>query len=282
MRNRSQGTEDRRQKSEVRSQNGRLPACGRRLLTLLLLAGGAVAQTLPTPESVLGHKPGDDFYLATYEDSLEYFRKLAAASNRIKLVNVGKTTRGRDWFMAFISDPANLAQLDRYKDVSRRLALSRGIGDEQAHALARETKPIIHIDGGLHATEVANHQHTIQLGYDLVTLETAEVKAIRQNLIVELWFSINPDGQSAVAEWYRQNVGTPYEVSPMPDLYQEYVGHDNNRDGYMLNMLESRDVTRAEIEWDPVIFYCHHQTAPFPTRIFIPPFADPISANMHP
>src|ERR1035438_4966031 len=188
----------------------------------LLLAATAFAQ-IPTPESVLGHKPGDDFYLATYEDSLGYFRKLAASSNRIKLVNVGKTTRGRDWFIAFISDPANLAQLDHYKDVSRRLAVARGISDEQAHDLARETRPIIHIDGGLHADEVANHQHTIQLGYDLVTAETAEIKAIRQNLIVELWFSINPDGQSAVAEWYRQNVGTPYEVSPMPDLYQEYV-----------------------------------------------------------
>jgi hypothetical protein len=144
---------------------------------------------VPTPESVLGHKPGDDFYLATYEDSLNYFRKLAAASNRIKLVNVGKTTQNRDWFIAFISEPQNLAQLDHYKEISRRLALARGVTDEQAHALARETKPIIHIDGGLHASEVANHQHTIQLGYDLVAGETAEIKAIRQNLITELWFS---------------------------------------------------------------------------------------------
>ena len=241
-----------------------------------------VPAAVPTPESVLGHKPGDDFYLATYEDALGYFRKLAAASNRIRLVNVGKTTQGRDWFIAFISDPPNLAQLDHYKDVSRRLALARGIGDEQAHALARETRPIIHIDGGLHADEVANHQHTIQLGYDLVTAETAEVKAIRQNLIVELWFSINPDGQTAVANWYRQNLGTPYEVSPMPELYQEYVGHDNNRDGYMLNMIESRAITRATLDTQPLVFYTQHQSAPFPGRIYLPPFADPISANMHP
>jgi len=253
----------------------------KRLLILSLAAAAAMAQA-PTPESVLGHKPGDDFYLATYEDALGYFRKLAAASNRIKLVNVGKTTRGRDWFIAFISEAANLAQLDHYKDVSRRLALARGIGDDEARALARETKPIIHIDGGLHADEVANHQHTIQLGYDLVTAETAEIKAIRQNLIVELWFSINPDGQTAVAEWYRQNLGTPYEVSPMPELYQEYVGHDNNRDGYMLNMIESRAITKATLDTQPLVFYTQHQSAPFPGRIYLPPFADPISANMHP
>jgi len=259
-------------------------------LAAALLAATSVwaqipAQTpaaIPTPESVLGHKPGDDFYLATYEDSLGYFQKLAAASQRIKLVHVGKSTQGREWWIAFISEPQNLAQLDHYKEVSRHLAQARGVSEEQARALARETKPIIHIDGGLHASEVANHQHTIQLGYDLVALETPEIQTIRQNLIVELWFSINPDGQSIVANWYRQNVGSPYEVAPLPVLYQEYVGHDNNRDGYMLNMLESREITKATLETQPLVFYTQHQTAPFPGRIYLPPFADPISGNMHP
>ncbi len=249
---------------------------------LLALTLGAASAQVPTPESVLGYKPGADFHLTNYEDSLAYFRKLGAASNRVKLVNVGKSTQGRDWWIAFISDPENLKQLDHYKEISHRLALARGVSDEQAHALIRELKPFIHIDGGLHASEVANFEHTIQLGYDLVTSDSAEIKAIRQNLIVELWFSINPDGQSAVANWYMGNVGTPYEVSPMPTLFQEYVGHDNNRDGYMLNMIESRTVTKATLETQPLIFYTQHQTAPFPGRIYLPPFADPISGNMHP
>ncbi|HLW77672.1 MAG TPA: M14 metallopeptidase family protein [Bryobacteraceae bacterium] len=249
---------------------------------LMVLAATAAMAQVPTPESVLGHKPGDDFYLATYEDSVGYFKKLAASSNRIKLVNVGKSTEGRDWWIAFISDPENLAQLDHYKDMSRRLAVARGISDEQAKQMAREIKPIIHIDGGLHASEVANHQHTIQLGYDLVAKEDPLDKEIRKNLIVELWFSINPDGQSIVANWYRQNVGTPYEVSPLPVLWQDYVGHDNNRDGYMLNMLESREITKATLDTQPLVFYTQHQTAPFPGRIYLPPFADPISGNMHP
>ena len=144
---------------------------------LLLLAAQPRMAQVPTPESVLGHKPGDDFYLATYDDALGYFRKLAAASKRIKLVEVGKTTQGRDWFIAFISNPENLAQLDHYKDISRRLAVARGISEEQARTLAREMKPIIHIDGGLHASEVANHQHTIQLGYDLVASEEPRIQS---------------------------------------------------------------------------------------------------------
>ncbi len=252
-----------------------------RLLFLTLAAGCAFAQ-VPTPESVLGYKPGADFHLTNYEESLAYFRKVAAASNRIKLVNVGKTTQGRDWWIAFISDPENLKQIDHYKEISHRLAYSRGVSEEQAHTLAHELKPFIHIDGGLHASEVANFQHTIQLGYDLVASEEPEYKTIRQNLIVELWFSINPDGQSAIANWYRENVGTPYEVSPLPFLYQEYVDHDNNRDGYMLNMIESRAITKATLETQPLVFYTQHQSAPFPGRIYLPPFADPISSNMHP
>jgi len=252
------------------------------IFLLTLAAPGWTSAAVPTPESVLGHKPGDDFYLATYDDALGYFQKVAASSNRIKMVNVGKTSEGRDWWIAFISSPENLAQLEHYKDMSRRLALARGIGEEQAREMSREIKPIIHIDGGLHASEVANAQHTIQLGYDLVANEQAEYQAIRQNLIVELWFSINPDGQNMVANWYRQNLGTQYEVSPLPFLYQKYVGHDNNRDGYMLNMIESRVVTKATLDTEPLVFYTHHQSAPFPGRIYLPPFNDPISSNMHP
>jgi len=241
------------------------------------------AQTVPTPESVLGHKPGDDFYLASYDESREYFRRLAASSNRIKLITVGKTTRGLDWEIALISSPENLAKLDRYKEISRRLADGRGLSDQEARTLAREGKTIVHIDGGLHSTEVAGAQQSINLAYKLVSSQgDPEVDAILDNVILMLWPTLNPDGQNEVSAWYRKNVGTQYEVSPLPDLYQEYVGHDNNRDGYMNNMLESQDVTRTELEWEPVIFYCHHQTAPFPARIFIPPFTEPISSNIHP
>ena len=273
-----------------------LPGCGQRLFRdtigkmrfqLLLLAAALLprcpAQTVPSPESVLGHKPGDDFYLANYQESRDYFRRLAAASDRIKLITVGKTTRGLDWEIAIISSPANLAALDRNKQISQRLARGRGLDDAAAHALAREGKAIVHIDGGMHATEVAGAQQSILLAYKLVSTQgDPDIDAILDNVILMLWPTLNPDGQEEVVSWYRKNLGTPFEVSPLPDLYQEYVGHDNNRDGYMNNMLESRNVTRTELEWDPVIFYCHHQTAPFPTRIFIPPFTEPISSNIHP
>src|SRR5260370_14489091 len=253
------------------------------LLLVAVLLPLCPAQPVPTPESVLGHKPGDDFSLANYQESRDYFRRLATASNRIKLITVGKTTRGLDWEIAIISSPANLAALDRNKQISQRLAHGRGLDDAAAHAMAREGKAIVHIDGGLHSTEVAGAQQSIRLAYKLVSTQgDPDIDAILDNVILMLWPTLNPDGQNEVVSWYRKNVGTPYEVSPLPDLYQEYVGHDNNRDGYMNNMLESRDVTHTELQCNPVIFYCRHQTAPFPTRIFIPPFTEPISSNINP
>lgn len=238
---------------------------------------------VPTPESMLGKKPGDDFYLAGYTESLAYFRKLAEASDRVQLLEVGKTSFGKDWYLALISSPENLAALEKYKAAAGRLAQARNLSDPEARQLARESKTIVHIDGGLHATEVAHAQHTIQLAYQLAaTTDNPQVDRILDNVILLLWFSINPDGQDMVASWYQKNLGTPYEVSPLPWLYQKYVGHDNNRDGYMNNMLESQVITRTILKWNPQVIYNHHQTAPFPARIWIPPFAEPVSSNVSP
>jgi hypothetical protein len=262
---------------------------------LLLLTGVApVAQApaatqarpvsgIPTPASVFGFEPGADYKLATYDQSLAYFQKLAGASRYIKLFEAGKTSQGRPMVFALISTPENLARIDRLREIWRRLAHPQGLSDEQAAQLAREGKALVHIDGGLHATEVAGPQHTPLLAYDLLrkALEPA-THAMLENVVVMLWPTINPDGQQMVAEWYMKNVGTPYELSGLPRLYQDYVGHDNNRDAYMLNMIESRVIEHTWRQWEPQIVYVHHQSGPFPTRIWLPPFSEPVGVDAPP
>lgn len=254
------------------------------MLAAVALSPSTVAtqsSALPTPESVLGFRPGADYTLATYEDVVGYFQRLDAASDRMTMVAAGKSTQGRTYYLALISSAENLKNIGRLREISQRLAHPDGMTETEARALAREGKAFVHIDGGLHATEVAGPQHTPQLAYDLLSRADApDTAMVLDNVVLMLWPTINPDGQTMVAEWYRSNVGTPYEVAPLPTLYQEYVGHDNNRDGYMLNMIESRVMEHAWRQWEPQVIHVHHQTAPFPARIWLPPFAEPIASRV--
>jgi Zinc carboxypeptidase len=259
----------------VRPIRVRLP-----LLLSLILPALLAANGVPTPESVFGFVPGADYKLATYDQSLDYFRKVAGSSKLVKLVQAGTTTQGRPMFFALVSSADNLAHVDRYREIARRLAHPQGLTDAEARKLAREGKAFVHIDGGLHSTEVAGWSHTPQLLFDIVARAgEPDVKAVLDNVVLMLWPTINPDGQQMVAEWYMRNVGTPYELSALPRLYQEYVGHDNNRDGYMLNMIESRVLEHTWRQWEPQIIYVHHQSGPFPTRIWLPPFSEPVGID---
>jgi len=254
------------------------------LAVLIFLFGlnFSLAQRVPTPEEILGFKVGADYYLATYQQALQYFRALEQASPMIKLFELGKTSIGKPMIYAVITSADNMENLDRFKEISKKLALVKGLTDEEARRLAAEGRAVVYIDGGLHASECAPAQHNIQLAYDLLTSESPEIRLILDSAILLLIFA-NPDGMDMLADWYHPNVGTPYEVSSMPWLYHKYVGHDNNRDSYMVNQVETQNITRlVNQEWYPVILYNHHQTGPFPARIWIPPNSEPTNPNIHP
>jgi hypothetical protein len=256
------------------------------VLTLAEITHPASAQTtkpLPSPETVFGFPVGADYKLFTYDQSIDYFKRLAAASNRIRLITVGKTSFGKPWTAAIISSPANLARLDRIRAVNMRLAHPEGLTDAEARRLAAQGRAIVDISGGLHASEIAGSQHTPQVAYELLS-RAAEpnMKAILDSVVFFLWPSINPDGQDIVVNWCRARDANPGQPAAPMELYQKYVGHDNNRDSYMLNVIESRVIQRTWREWEPDIIYVQHQSSPFPTRIWLPPFADPVGLRVPP
>ena len=245
------------------------------LFSFVAVASSVRAQAVPPPASVFGFPVGADSQLFTYGQSIEYFRRLAAASPNVRLIEVGKTSFGKPWTVALISSPANLARVDEFRRINQRLARPEGLTDADARQLARDGIPLVDISGGLHASEIAGSQHTPQLAYELLSRASEPgIKEILDNTILFLWPSINPDGQDIVVNWCRESLAGR---SPAPmEVYQKYIGHDNNRDSYMLNVVESRVIARTWREWEPQIIYVHHQSSPFPTRIWIPPFADPI------
>ena len=238
----------------------------------------AAQSALPTPASVFGFEPGDDNMLATYEQVLDYYRRVDAASDRVMLMDAGETSQGRRMYFALVSSPGNLLNIDRLREIQQRLAHPDGLLEDEARALAREGRAFVHIDGGLHSTEVAPPQHTPLLLHNLLSRAAEpDVAAMLDDVVLMLWPTINPDGHQMVAERQaRVNAG---DDAPLAGLYQEYVGHDNNRDAYMLNMVESRTLEHTWRLWEPNIIYVHHQSSPFPTRIWLPPFAEPIATH---
>jgi len=253
-------------------------------LALLAAASWAPAQARVTStKEAYGFTIGDDYQLANYTQYSAYVRKLAAESNRMKLEVIGKTAEGRDQLMAIITSPANQKLLSKYQGISQRLAHAEGLTDDQAKALAAEGKAVVWIDGGLHATEVLGAAQLAETIYQLVSRNDAETLNILNNVIV-LAVHANPDGMELVSNWYmKEQDPKQRRSSDIPRLYQKYIGHDNNRDFYMANQPESRNIDRQLfVEWFPQIVYNHHQTGPTGAVMFAPPFRDPFNYNFDP
>ena len=252
---------------------------------VLISAARSHAQTVAvtTPKQFFGFNIGDDYQLATYSQFVEYWRKLDKESERMTVVEIGKTAEGRPQLMAIITSPDNHKKLDRYKDISRRLAMAEGLTDEQARALAREGKGVVWFDGGLHATEVLGAHQLIETVYQLVSRTDAETTRLLNDLVI-LAVHANPDGMELVSNWYmREKDPTRRSTTGLPRLYQKYIGHDNNRDFYLSSQPESTNMNRVLYhEWLPQIMYNHHQTGPVGTVMFAPPFRDPFNYNFDP
>ena len=237
---------------------------------------------IPAPEEVFGFRVGADYKLARYDQMLTYYDKLVASSDRIRMIDIGRSVMGRPIKLFFISSAANLQQLDKWRSISEQLARAR-ISPQEARQLAQQGKAVVWIDGGMHAREAAHAQMTSELAWRLVSEESPEMQKIRDNVIILLCPVINPDGLEIVATWYERNLGTPWETTDPPILYQKYVGHDNNRDWFMNNMPETRAATHVLYrEWYPQIVHNHHQTSPAWARIFLPPFRSPVNPRIHP
>ncbi len=237
---------------------------------------------IPKPAETFGFEPGTDYKMASYNQMLAYYDKLDAATDRVKMIEIGKSVRGRSMKLIFISSEENMKSLDKWKDISAKLARAT-ITPQEAQQLAKEGKAIVWFDGGMHASEKAHAQMTPELLYRIAAEESDEMKNIRNNVITLVVPVINPDGLDIVGSWYRKYVGTSFETSDPPILYQEYVGHDNNRDWFMSNMPETKAVTTVLYsQWYPQIVHNHHQTAPSWARIFIPPFRSPVNPKIHP
>jgi hypothetical protein len=255
----------------------------RTLLISLATLALAFAQPVPTPESHFGHAIGVDRELLDWDKVVSYFQALEKNSNRILVRELGKSTEGRPFITATISAPETIRTLDRYRVIQERLADPRKTSAGQAEGMVAEGKTVVMITCSIHSNEVASTHSAVQFAYDLLTKDTPKFRAILDNTILILVPSLNPDGVDIVTKWYRRTLGTPYEGTSPPELYHKYVGHDNNRDWYIFSQVETRlTISQLQNVWHPQIVYDVHQQGPFASRMFVPPWMDPVDPNIDP
>ena len=258
-----------------------------RLSTAMLFAAALPATLsaqprLTSPKEFFGHDIGADYELPNYTKLHAFFATIAKQSDRVILDTIGLTEEGRPQIMAIVSSPANLKNLARYKEISRKLALADGVDSAEAAKLAKEGKVVFWIDGGLHATEVLGAQQLMESFYQLTSRTDDETMRILNDCII-LMAHANPDGMELVTNWYMQEPDKLRRNTNIPRLYEKYAGHDNNRDAYMNALAETRNMSQQLfVEWNPQIMYNHHQTGPTGTVMAAPPYRDPANYWFHP
>ncbi len=241
------------------------------------------ASAIPTPASVIGFAPGTDRKLPEWKQVVAYFHALEKASPRIQVHTLGRTTLGRPFLAAYISDQATIANLAHYRDIQRLLSDPRLMKPGQVARVQADGKLVILVTSSIHSTEVGGILTPMVLAQKLVGDEDDNARAIRRNTIVILVPSLNPDGVDIVHDWYASSMGTPWEGTGPPVLYHHYTGHDDNRDWYAFTQVETQMVIDSLYsQWHPAIVNDIHQQGAEGTRLFIPPYMDPIEPNIDP
>jgi hypothetical protein len=269
------------------------PRATRAALALSLLAAAAAllapttpavsSRTVPSPESVLGFRPGEDRKLADWGQVLAYLRALDHVSDRVRVEEVGKTTEGRPFVIVTVTSEGNQAHLEEIRRANARLADPRGVGEEEARHLVESGKVVVAMAFSIHSTEVGGTLASLRLLDELASSDAPEVRYILDETVLLVLPSHNPDGTQLVAEWYRKQLGTPFEGTSPPVLYHPYAGHDNNRDWYAFTQAETRLTARHLYDrWHPQIVHDVHQMGPRGARMFVPPYTDPWEPNVDP
>jgi hypothetical protein len=253
------------------------------VLLIAILPGPAWSGEIPTPESFFGFRIGADRKLADWPQAVGYFKALASASPRVKVEDVGPTTEGRPFLIVTITSEANMQRLEEIRRANLRLADPRGLGEAEAERLVAQGKTVVALNHGIHATEVGPSQTAILTAFWLASDASPAVREILDQTVVVMLPSHNPDGMQRVTEWYRRTLGSPFEGSEPPFLYQKYTGHDNNRDWYMFTQVESRlTVAHLYDRWRPQVVHDLHQMEAKSARFFVPPYLDPYEPNVDP
>ena len=223
------------------------------------------APGVPSPKDVLGYHIGQPKTLTYYADILKYYRALAAASPRVRVMTIGTSDEGRECVVVFVGSEESIANLDRYRGYLGQLADPRPLTEAQAMEIVGKAKPLYHLIGGLHSGETGPPEMLMELAYRLAADTSPLITGIRNNVIVSITPSAEPDGRDRYVDWYyayktgETGEGVSYGGPP---YWGKYILHDNNRD-FNFSQPTTRAILDWYLQWHPPVVHELHESVPF-------------------
>src|SRR5829696_3344030 len=219
---------------------------------------------VPSPDKILGYPIGTPNKLTYTADQYRYYRELEKSSPRVRtFISPEKSELGRDQMLIVVSDEANLARLDRYKEITAKLADPRSINDELARQLTSEGKAIYWASGSIHSTETGSPEMLMELAYRLAVEETPFIKEIRKNAIIMITPTLEVDGRDNMVDLYNYRKANEAKRSPGLIYWGKYVAHDNNRDSLGMALVLSRNQMAHFLDFHPTVLHDLHESVPF-------------------
>src|SRR5689334_4570637 len=222
------------------------------------------AEGVPTTKDVLGYHVGAPKKLTRTADLAKYYRALAAASKRVKVIPAGATDEGRECLMIAIADEDTIRDLDRYKGYLARLADPRGLSADEAKQIIGQAKPIYMFTGGLHSAETGPPEMMMELAYRIAVEDSPLYDSIRKNVIVMVNAASEPDGRDRYVDWYykyKLTEESEQDRTPGPPYWGKYIYHDNNRD-INYSQVTMRNWLDFYLQWHPPIMHDLHESQP--------------------
>ncbi|MBV9959827.1 MAG: hypothetical protein JO360_15485, partial [Acidobacteria bacterium] len=227
-------------------------------------ARGPYRQNVPRPQSLLRFEVGD--FHTSYAQMERVIEKIAAAAtDRVRVMDIGETNEHRMMHLVAISAPENIARLDQIKANIARLADPRNLSDKEAQTIINETPVIVWLNYTIHGNESASFEAMMQVAYQLAASEEPATQEILKNSIALINVCANPDGHERFVSWYNSiSTGNP---EPLAAEHREpwsvygrlnHYRFDLNRDNSASTQIETRNVQRAYLEWNPQVFADHH------------------------
>ena len=221
------------------------------------------SETVPSPLEHHGYIAGAEGKLTYAEDVYRYMRALESASPRVKVFSIGQTEEGREFIVAAIADEQTIANLDRYTDITAKLADPRKVSDADARTLIAQGKPFYYLTGAMHSPETGSPEMLMELAFRLAVEDTPFIRAIRENVITLITPVLEVDGRNRMVDLWRYREANPTLPTPPLAYWGKYVAHDDNRDQIAMALALSQNAMKAYYRFHPQVMHDLHESVPF-------------------